>query len=366
MSDNEYPGVATCTHPPHKFIHIDMDAYFVAVELLDDPSLATRPVAVGGSAAERGVISTANYIARQSGVRSGMATATAQRLCPGLVRLPVRLARYEAVTQQLDGIFRRYTDRVEFFSLDEASLDVTGLPHCDGSATRMAVALRQAIRVELGLTASAGVAPLKYLAKIASEVNKPDGLHVITPHEVPTFLATLDLRKLPGVGPRAWAVLERIGCRRCGDVDVSKLPALLRELGVQGYQLWALCQGMEPAPRPPGSIRSLGVEHTLATDCVDFEACTLALLALMPALHARLSTLEPGEQVIRNQIKLKFDDFAIASTEAPATVIDERVLRSLLLQLWNGRRQGRAVRLIGAAVKVRRADAQDRQLSLCW
>lgn len=170
-----------------KFIHLDMDAYFVSVELLDAPHLRSAPVAVGGTAVERGVISTANYLARQFGIKSGMATATAQRLCPALVLLPVRFERYEAVTRQLERLFKRYTDRVEFFSLDEASLEVTGQSYCGGSATRMASALRAEVHAELGLTASAGVAPLRYLAKIASEINKPNGQFVIPPRTCRAF-----------------------------------------------------------------------------------------------------------------------------------------------------------------------------------
>ncbi len=183
--------------PDSKFIHVDMDSYFVAVELLDAPWLRDRPVAVGGRAIDRGVISTSNYIARQFGVRSGMATATAQRLCPELVLLPVRFERYEAVTRRLDSIFRRYDPNVEFLSLDEATLDVTGQVHCNGSATLMALQIRKAVEQELKLTASAGIAPLKYLAKMASEVNKPNGQFVVKPDQVQSFLANMDVRKIP-------------------------------------------------------------------------------------------------------------------------------------------------------------------------
>ncbi|MBA1194956.1 DNA polymerase IV [Pseudomonas entomophila] len=351
---------------PRKFIHLDMDAYFVSVELLDAPHLRSAPVAVGGTAAERGVISTANYLARQFGIKSGMATATAQRLCPALVVLPVRFERYEAVTRQLEGLLRRYTDRVEFFSLDEASLEVTGQPQCGGSATRMASALRAEVQAELGLTASAGIAPLRYLAKIASEVNKPNGQFVIRPADVPGFLAGLDIRKLPGVGPQTWRVLERLGCRYCGDLTLSKIPVLLRHLGVHGYHLWMLGQGHEPDTEVSGDTRSVGVEHTLPADCSDGIECTRRLLALLPALRERIDTLAEGEQIVRNQVKLKFDDFSVASTEASATEVDEQVLRTLLQRLWQGRRAGRAVRLIGIAVKVRKPDPQATQLTFEW
>lgn len=349
-----------------KFIHLDMDAYFVSVELLDAPHLRSAPVAVGGTAVERGVISTANYLARQFGIKSGMATATAQRLCPALVLLPVRFERYEAVTRQLERLFKRYTDRVEFFSLDEASLEVTGQSYCGGSATRMASALRAEVHAELGLTASAGVAPLRYLAKIASEINKPNGQFVIRPADVPHFLADLDIRKLPGVGPQTWRILERLGCRCCGDLDQGKIPMLLRHLGLHGYHLWALSQGREPDTEGAGDTRSVGVERTLPDDCADGAECARLLFALLPALRERVETLADGEQVVRNQVKLKFDDFSVASTEASAATVDERVLSTLLQRLWQGRRAGRAVRLIGIAVKVRKADAQASQLAFEW
>ncbi|WP_438282362.1 DNA polymerase IV [Pseudomonas alabamensis] len=354
------------TPTPRKFIHLDMDAYFVSVELLDAPHLRHLPVAVGGSAAERGVISTANYLARPFGIKSGMATATAQRLCPALVVLPVRFERYEAVTRQLEGILRRYTDRVEFFSLDEASLEVTGQPQCGGSATRMASALRAEVQAELGLTASAGVAPLRYLAKIASDINKPNGQFVIRPADVPRFLADLDIRKLPGVGPQTWRVLEGLGCRYCGDLNLDTIPVLLRHLGLHGYHLWMLSQGHEPDTEVTGDTRSVGVEHTLPVDCTDEAGCTRRLLALLPALRERVESLTEGEQIVRNQVKLKFDDFSVASTEAGATGVDEQVLRTLLQRLWQGRRAGRAVRLIGIAVKVRKPDPQASQLAFEW
>lgn len=349
-----------------KFIHVDMDSFFVSVELLDAPWLRDRPVAVGGSAAERGVISTASYRAREFGVKSGMATATAQRLCPELVLLPVRFERYEAVTAKLDAIFRRYTSKVEFLSLDEATLDVSGQPHCNGSATYMARKIRAAIEQELQLTASAGIAPLKYLAKIASEVNKPNGQFVITPDQVLAFLSTLDIRKIPGVGPKTWVVLERLGCRVCGDVCEDKIPALLRHLGVHGFYVWERCQGKEEYEEKTTDLRSVGVEHTLPADCHDLSACAEQLDTLMAELRRRLEDLGEDVHIVRNQVKLKFADFAIASSEAPAQGLQPEVVHGLCSGLWNRKRQGRAVRLVGVSVKIRRKETDCLQLELPW
>lgn len=350
--------------PNSKFIHVDMDSYFVAVELLDAPWLREQPVAVGGRALDRGVISTSNYIARRFGVRSGMATATAQRLCPDLVLLPVRFERYEAVTRRLDNIFRRYTPSVEFLSLDEATLDVTGQLHCNGSATYMASQIRAAIEQELQLTASAGIAPLKYLAKIASEMNKPNGQFVIAPEQVQSFLAGLDIRKIPGVGPKTWAVLEAMGCMKCADVTEQMIPALLRQLGTHGFYVWERCRGKEAYEGKPGSLQSLGVEHTLPSDCNDFACCARELDVLLAALTTRLEALGNAPPIVRNMVKLKFCDFSTVSAEAPALTLQPQVVHGLCRMLWDTKRQGRAVRLVGITVKIRRSLLDPLQLEL--
>ena len=349
-----------------KYIHVDMDSYFVAVELLDAPWLRERPVAVGGMAKDRGVISTSNYIARRFGVRSGMATVTAQRLCPDLVLLPVRFERYEAVTRRLEAIFRRYTSAVEFLSLDEATLDVTGQMHCHGSATYMASRIRAAIEQELQLTASAGVAPLKYLAKMASEVNKPNGQCVIAPDQVQSYLANLDIRKIPGVGPRTWAVLQALGCLKCADVTDDMIPALLRHLGAHGFYVWERCRGLEGYEGKPGGVQSVGVEHTLPSDCEDFAGCARELDLLLAALTTRLEALDHMPAIVRNQVKLKFSDFSIASAEAPALSLQPQVVQGLCRMLWDTKRQGRAVRLVGVAVRIRKSLPDPLQIELAF
>lgn len=173
-----------------KIIHIDMDCFFAAIEMRDDPSLRNVPLAVGGSADRRGVLSTANYEARRYGVHSAMSTALALKLCPHLKVVPGRMAVYKDVSNHIRQIFARYTDLIEPLSLDEAYLDVTDCQQLHGSATLIAEAIRQQIFDELQLTASAGIAPIKFLAKIASDMNKPNGQFVITPQELPTFVAS--------------------------------------------------------------------------------------------------------------------------------------------------------------------------------
>ncbi|MDI6936857.1 DNA polymerase IV, partial [Serratia sp. Se-PFBMAAmG] len=191
-----------------KIIHVDMDCFFAAVEMRDDPSLRDIPIAIGGSRVQRGVISTANYPARKFGVRSAMPTAMALKLCPHLKLLPGRFDAYKEASRQIRDIFSRYTALIDPLSLDEAYLDVTDSEHCQGSATLMAQAIRADILRETGLTASAGIAPIKFLAKIASDLNKPNGQYVITPQVMPDFLLTLPLSKIPGVGKVATKKLE--------------------------------------------------------------------------------------------------------------------------------------------------------------
>lgn len=185
---------------PRKIIHIDMDCFYASIEIRDNPKLQGKPVAVGGSAQKRGVLSTCNYEARKFGLHSAMSTAQALKKCPHLILLPVNMSLYKQVSQQIHQIFQRYTSIIEPLSLDEAYLDVTDCQKCAGSATWIAQEIRQAIFNELHLTASAGIAPLKFLAKIASEQNKPNGQFVINPEQVEQFIYNLPLSKIPSVG----------------------------------------------------------------------------------------------------------------------------------------------------------------------
>ncbi|MCF7099142.1 DNA polymerase IV, partial [Klebsiella variicola] len=214
-----------------KIIHVDMDCFFAAVEMRDNPALRDIPIAIGGSRVQRGVISTANYPARKFGVRSAMPTATALKLCPHLTLLPGRFDAYKEASNHIREIFSRYTSLIEPLSLDEAYLDVSDSVHCQGSATLMAQEIRETIHRELNLTASAGIAPVKFLAKIASDLNKPNGQFVIAPHQVAEFVKTLPLSKIPGVGKVSAAKLESMGLRTCEDVQNSDLAMLLKRFG---------------------------------------------------------------------------------------------------------------------------------------
>lgn len=217
-----------------KIIHVDMDSYFASVEMRDEPSYRGIPLAVGGASNQRGVISTCNYEARKYGVHSAMATAQALKLCRNLTVIPGRMQVYKAISVQIRAIFERYTHLIEPLSLDEAFLDVTECKQLHGSATLIAEAIRNDIRNELNLTASAGVAPIKFLAKVASDMNKPDGQFVIPPNEVQSVIDTLPLEKIPGVGKVSLEKLHQADFYVCADIKNSNYRELLRQFGRMG------------------------------------------------------------------------------------------------------------------------------------
>ena len=350
-----------------KIIHVDMDCFFAAVEMRDDPSLRDIPLAIGGSADRRGVISTANYPARRYGVHSAMSTAMALKLSPHLTLLPGRMAAYKEASLHIREIFARYTPLIEPLSLDEAYLDVTDSPQCNGSATLIAQEIRQAIVDELSLTASAGVAPIKFLAKIASEMNKPNGQYVITPAQVPAFLQQLPLSKIPGVGKVTAKRLEEVGLITCADVQQYDLAQLLKRFGKFGRVLWERCQGIDRREISSERLRkSVGVERTLAEDIHDWEDCeTLIIDKLYPELEMRLRKVKPDLHIARQGVKLKFQDFQQTTQEHVFPVLNRQDLLEVARQAWRERREGRGVRLVGLHVTL--LDPQlERQLALPW
>ncbi|WP_338670484.1 DNA polymerase IV [Pantoea dispersa] len=336
-----------------KIIHVDMDCFFAAVEMRDDPSLRDIPIAIGGSRVQRGVISTANYPARKYGVRSAMPTATALRLCPHLKLLPGRFDAYKEASQQIRAIFTRYTPLIEPLSLDEAYLDVTDSEHCQGSATLMAQAIRAEILRETGLTASAGIAPIKFLAKIASDMNKPDGQYVITPQAMPDFLLTLPLSKIPGVGKVATKKLEEMGLRTCADVQQADLAQLLKRFGKFGRVLWERSNGIDDRDVVVERERkSLGVERTLGEDIHHWEQCLEIIDFLYAELDRRLSAIRPDKQIARQGVKLKFNDFQLTTQEHVWPVLNKDDMIAVARQAWDERRAGRGVRLVGLHVTL--------------
>jgi len=296
-----------------KIIHVDMDAFYAAVEERDDPSLVGKPIAVGGGAA-RGVVMTASYAARAFGVRSAMPGAQAARLCPDLVFVRPRFAAYKAVSREIRTIFGRYTDLVEPLSLDEAYLDVTEPKTGSAPATSIARAIKDAIRAETGLTASAGVAANKFLAKLASDMEKPDGLCVIRPGDALRILADLPIARFHGVGPATARRLQAAGISSGADLQALAEAESVQRLGRQGSHFWQLAHGIDERPVQPFRDRkSLSIETTFATDLSGMAALDEAIDALAEELAGRLRQAAFLAPTVT--LKIKYRDFRLTTRQ---------------------------------------------------
>ncbi|XZG71191.1 DNA polymerase IV [Chitinibacteraceae bacterium HSL-7] len=344
-----------------KIIHIDCDCFYAAVEMRDRPELRDVPIAIGGSASQRGVISTCNYIARRFGIHSAMPTSQALRRCPDLVLLPHDFARYRDASRRVHAILADYTDRIEPLSLDEAYLDVTGLPHCHGSATLMAEKIRERIRLEVGITASAGIAPNKLLAKIASDWNKPDGQFVITPDDIAGFMPTLPVARLWGIGKVTAARLAQDGLISCADVQAISEADLVLRYGRLGRQLYRQSRGVdERAVETHWERKSLSVETTFAQDLPDLAACLAELPPLVADLANRLE--RHGAPPAKAVVKIKFHDFSQTTIECASTGPDALLFESLTRRAFE--RGGKAVRLLGVGVRFGESRQQTHTLPL--
>lgn len=339
--------------PIRKIIHIDMDCFYAAIEMRDDPSLMGKPVAVGGNANQHGVLTTCNYEARKFGLHSAMPTAKALKFCPNLILRPVNMAHYKSISAQIHQIFRRYTEIIEPLSLDEAFLDVTNSPHCAGSATWIAEEIRQAIWNELRLTASAGVAPLKFLAKIASDQNKPNGQFVISPEKVTAFIHQLPLKKIPGVGKVTEEKLAKLGLHTCADIQQVDQAFIYQTFGKFGQRLWDFSHGIDLREVEANRARkSLAVENTLLTPIAQLHEAEEIVQQQFETLCFRLKRAlgeVPLEQFKKIGIKLKFDDFTQTTLERTTEGLTLARFLGLLEQIWERRNQ-RKIRLIGLNV----------------
>jgi DNA polymerase-4 len=256
----------TSEKPIRKIVHVDMDAFYASVEQRDDPNLRGRPVVVAWRG-NRSVVCAASYEARRFGVRSAMPAVRAERLCPEAIFVPPDFTRYKAVSQAVREIFLRHTDLIEPLSLDEAYLDVTENKTDLPTATRVAKEIRRQIYEELLLTASAGVAPNKFLAKIASDWRKPNGLFVIQPHEVQDFLMELPVGRIPGVGQVTEARMKEVGVGKVGDLYALELSALESRFGRYGLRLYELARGIDDTPVVPNrKSKSISAEDTFERD----------------------------------------------------------------------------------------------------
>jgi len=328
-----------------KIIHVDMDAFYASVEMRDFPQYREVPIGIGWDS-KRSVLCTCNYLARQYGVRSAMPVITAKRLCPELIIVNGRMDIYREISQQIRAIFNRYTDIIEPLSLDEAYLDVTDCQLFKGSATLIAEQIRRDIFNELQLTASAGIAPNKFLAKIASDENKPNGQCVITPDGVANFVRELPLRKIPGIGPKTAEKLARHGLITCTDVRASSEEHLKTIVGKFATALYQRSFGVDNRELTVKRQRkSLAVETTLAEDITTKKECLEVIAVLKTKLLQRLEKVE-DRKICRQGIKLKFFDFNQTTVDHQSTTFDEQLLLELLTTALS-RSKGRAIRLIG-------------------
>jgi DNA polymerase-4 len=328
-----------------KIIHIDMDCFYAAVEMRDFPEYRDIPLAVGGDG-PRSVLCTCNYQARKFGVRSAMPAIKAKQLCPDLTIVNGRMAVYKAVSDHIREIFSRYTDLIEPLSLDEAFLDVTDSNQFQGSATLIAEQIRADIYNELNLTASAGIAPNKFIAKIASDENKPNGQCVVSPNQVNRFVENLSLKKIPGIGPKTYQKLQSFGFSTCADIRASSITNLSTIVGKFATSLFQKAHGIDNRELEVSRQRkSLAIETTLAVDIFSETECLNVIETLYPKLLHRLEKIK-GRKIVRQGIKLKFTDFNQTTVEQRSLGAQEDVFHRLLSKAHE-RSKSRGIRLVG-------------------
>jgi DNA polymerase-4 len=331
-------------------LHVDMDAFYASVEELDDPGLSRHPVVVGGTPDGRGVVAAANYNAREYGIHSAMPAAQARRLCPHAVFVRPRMERYAEVSRALRGIFARYTPLVEPLSLDEAFLDVTSSLRLFGDAQAIARRIKSEIRAELGLVASVGVAPNKFLAKLSSDLDKPDGLVVVPVDAIDAFLEPLPVSRLWGVGKVSNRSLAEIGVHTIGDLRRLPEELLASRLGNSAAHLMRLARGIDDRQVVPDrDAKSISHETTFARDIGDTEVLKSWLLELSEQVATRLRRQDlRGKTVF---IKVRYADFRTVtrseSLDAPTSVTRELYLTAARLLQTQLRRNPRPVRLLG-------------------
>lgn len=346
-----------------KILHIDADSFFASVEMRENPELRGKPIAVGGKAERRGVIATCSYEAREFGVRSAMASSRAMTLCPELIIVPPRFDLYRQVSAQFHQIFRDYTTIIEPLSLDEAYLDVTNSSRCSGSATLIAGDILQRVREELQLTVSAGVAPNKFLAKVASDWNKPDGVFTIPPAKVAEFVLNLPVSKINGVGKVTAARLKKIGVVTCADLQAVPLAELIGRFGKYGKRLSEVARGIDNRSVQPSRIRkSISVEHTFAEDIAELPAMLDALDDIVRELDRRFEKIRDSYYPSKRIVKIKYRDFTQTTLEeaigsSRENWCDPYQFRLLLEAAWP--RGAKPVRLLGAGLRLKPAERKD-------
>ena len=341
-------------------IHLDMDCFYAAIEVRDCPSLRGKPVGVGGARDRRGVLTTCNYEARKFGVRSAMPTFMALQRCPDLIVLPTRFDVYRREAAVIREILHRFTSLVEPLSLDEAYLDVSEHP---GAPAPLAQVIRGMIFRKTKLTSSAGIGPNKLIAKIASEMNKPNGQLEVTPEQVAEFMEELPVRKIWGIGEKTERKLEELGVKTCGELQRFSRPELVDLFGKFGIELYDLCRGIDQRPVEPDRPRkSLSTEETFTIDLTTLEQCEEKLEELFQEMMADLAQKEATRSVTKIFVKLKFNDFTRTTAERAGLAPTLPDFRALLAEAFG--RTGKPVRLIGVGVRFAENSPADAQMPL--
>jgi DNA polymerase-4 len=349
-----------------KIIHIDMDAFYASVEQRDNPELKGRPVAVGGG--HRGVVAAASYEARKFGVRSAMPSVTAKRRCPELIFVKPRFDVYRAVSQQIRAIFADYTDLIEPLSLDEAYLDVTDDRRGLGSARAIAEEIRARIKGETGLTASAGVSYCKFIAKLASDQNKPDGLCVIPPGKGPGFVATLPVKRFHGVGPVTAAKMEKLGIVTGADLAAWPIEQLEAHFGSSGRWYWRIARGIdEREVKSDRPYKSVSAERTFDVDYVEADDLRRELSRVAGYAWQRIERSEVQGRTVT--LKVKFGDFSLItrSRSFSSPISDFAAFEAAGLALLNALIPvPKGVRLLGLGLHsiIEQQESAPRQLGL--
>jgi len=354
LSNGDQTGTQEAAAVPawqRKIIHIDMDAFYASVEQRDNPELRGKPVAVGGSR-ERGVVAAASYEARKFGVRSAMPSITAKRRCPDLIFVKPRFDVYEAVSRQIRKIFAEYTHLIEPLSLDEAYLDVTDNLKGIATATEIARQIRAKIRAEMSLTASAGVSYNKFLAKLASDYRKPDGLFVITPKMGPAFVEDLPVGKFHGIGPATTAKMNKFGIQTGRDLRTQSMAFLQDHFGKAGAFYYWIARGIDDRPVRANRVRkSVGAENTFAVDLFTFEAARDELSPIIDKVWRYCERTGTRGRTVT--LKIKYADFhqITRSQSLPGVIEGRKVLEETSTELLRAQfTVTKGIRLLGVSI----------------
>lgn len=332
-------------------LHVDCDCFFASVEMRDRPELKSLPLAIGGAKDRRGVISTCNYVARKYGVRSAMPTAHALQLCPDLKLMPGNMEKYRTVSQEVMAILRDYGSQFQQVSIDEAYLELP--PFSNGEL--VARQIREQVEHELGITVSIGIAPNKFLAKVSSDWNKPNGQFMVAPWEVDGFVAALPIRKIPGVGPKSAEKLHNMGIERCEHLREFTLTDLLNQFGKFGKLLFDRSRGVDPRALSVGGDRkSISIERTYPEDLKSEAEIVAALDGLWERFENRVAGAKTQPQHLAPYVKLKYFDFQVMTLANHELACSRESYATLLKSAFA--KNGKPVRLVGLGGRLKLQD----------